>query len=165
MAVQLAREGKLNETTDAIARAAREEKGGTATRFLKNWIDAIRNINETLVKLLGKGGSKELKTLVNEINKVLDTYGVMVAEKDKAKNAPETKKETSKKEPSSKEKQDVVLPPIMQQRPEVEPAQFQTKKIEKKKRQKPPKKDVKPKKSSAQYQSKIPGQGRFSYGS
>lgn len=134
MAVQLARQGRLNEATDALARSAREDKGGKVTRFLKNWIDAIRNLNDTIVKMLAKDGNKDLKKVVDQINKVLDKYGVLVNERDRAKNTP-VKKEVKK------ESQPVVLPaiesPVAAKEPEiVQPSDFKPKPVKRRKQTK-----------------------------
>lgn len=111
MMIEYARSGRINEVTDAIARAQKEAKGnskGLVSNFLKEWMKAIKGIRDSIVRMLDpKTAPAEIVRAVDNINKVLDKYGVLVNEKDQpAPSTTPSKKEpeqTTEKKPEPKE--------------------------------------------------------------
>lgn len=86
MAVELARLGKLSETTEAFSRAVLESQSADqkqrATTWLTKWIEALKRIHKTLARLLDpKTSTPEFVDMFNQINDVLDKYGTLVNEK------------------------------------------------------------------------------------
>lgn len=106
MMVELARTGKLTETTDALFALSREqgepEKKGAISKFIQTWVKALADIHETLKRLLNfETAPAEIVHAFNEIQSVLDKYGVLVNEKaTDNKPAAEKKKESIFGEPS-----------------------------------------------------------------
>lgn len=88
MAAELARTGKIDEFTGALVRLQAESKGprkGVISTFLQKWMQAIKSIQKVLAKLINpETSSQEFQTAFNNINKVLDQYGVLVNEKAQA---------------------------------------------------------------------------------
>lgn len=88
MAVELARTGKINEFTEALVQAEKEAKGSFKEKisdFLKRWVNAIAKVRDILAALINpETSSKEFQTVFNNINKVLDHYGVLVNESAKS---------------------------------------------------------------------------------
>lgn len=109
MLVEYARTGKLTEVTESLAKAEREaqdsESKGAISNFLSKWIDAIQKIHASLVRFIDpKKSPPEVVMAFDQINKVLDKYGVLVNEKKETKEEakPEVKKEESKSEEPEK---------------------------------------------------------------
>lgn len=109
MMVELARTGQLFETTEALFEAQRQaatpEAQGRISKWLKVWIDSIKNIHKTLLKLLDfNTAPASIVDAFNQIQRVMDKYGILVndTEATEGETKTEAKKETKKKEEPGK---------------------------------------------------------------
>jgi hypothetical protein len=97
MLVESARTGTLTEVTGALVRAEQEAVGnkkGALSEFLAEWINAIRKIHDQIKSFFDpKTAPKEVLEQFNQINEVLDRYGVLVNEKqqEQQRTVPEEK--------------------------------------------------------------------------
>lgn len=80
MAVEFVRQGKIEEITQALARAAqeKEQKPGKISKWLKSWIESIMGMRDVLTKMLGKDSPVAFLQDLHDINQMLDKYGVLV---------------------------------------------------------------------------------------
>ncbi len=99
MAAELARTGRIDEFTGALVRLQSESEGPKKDKistFLQKWIQAIKGIQKVLANLINpKTSSEQFQTAFNNINKVLDQYGVLVNES--AKKEQETLQQNKQK--------------------------------------------------------------------
>lgn len=80
MAVEMARQGKTSEVTEALITAA--EKGNKIDLFLRTWIDALKNIGQTIRKFLDpKTANPELLKAYHDIQNTLNKYDPLVNQK------------------------------------------------------------------------------------
>ena len=91
MLVEFVRTGQIEEVTQALVEAKEEEKnlkGGAISNFLAKWIDAIRSIRDSFIKMLNpETAPAAFLEDFRQINSVLDKYGVLVNESDQAQPA------------------------------------------------------------------------------
>lgn len=89
MMVELARTGRIDEFTQALVQAraeAKDSKKKSISDFLKNWVESIKSIRDVLARFINNENvPQEILTAFNNMNKVLDKYGVLVNEDAKQK--------------------------------------------------------------------------------
>ena len=127
MAVELSRTGKIREFTQAIRNSqdVADAKGqGYLKNLLSNWLKAIKGIYDTLLKSFNpKTAPESTVRAINEINKVLDEYGVLVNESQKTKPEPkiESKEKVDQKSEPKEKKPEVVetISPIVSDEPDL----------------------------------------------
>lgn len=93
MAVEAMRKGKFEEVTDAIANAQlladAHNPSGVEKSALKGWIGVIKNLYNEIKKMFDfKTAPEPIVRAVDQINKVLDKYGVLVEGQPKTKVKP-----------------------------------------------------------------------------
>lgn len=82
MLIEANRTGKIGEVTDALLRAERAAEGNTKgyiSSFLAQWFDAIKGLYEQIQRFFNpETAPAEIKKQFDEINALLDQYGVIM---------------------------------------------------------------------------------------